>query len=846
MLNLDERRYSMRAAATMACQLHTLEADLYLELVSSLVQTFDAYIETVLRRDKVTVLLFNDYIDFRYDGQDVFIHIPWIVGTKLWIYRKKYCTTVLTGNNFKQITWEEYLPIGTLKEEFSICWLCNQQYILLSFKINDVLYMCASFFLLDHIRPRKTKEGICFNYFNNEKHLMPQDFKNPIFFEYPYRVISFLQILLRYLDMPLNYHARGTGDPAQNLQNKQQLWRGQVDAFISARTNFQSTAEDNNNPSTSNKHLENRETFSPTSEKCRFTIGSSTGLDLQTLKLMSLAPTNTWIKKHRLIDLIEEGLIDPSKVTETNRAGQQKLFSLGVCFPNWRETDPWEFMIACIDQLDIGEGRWYTVIEGYTFKQEKVWLPKSKVDLLKLVLELFSSYRLSVDVVENENKESEIELYLFPSYYVPVVSSHHNTKFKLTLYSKRFFQDVWHFVPTYFSLLSLGTPFYNRSNLPKVFQAITKMSSTILPKESLRIEGNKVIHHYATGATNSNLPGSPVHNPIYVKARVAFKQNILNDEDGIIASRQWLKNFPIVTLKYDRIYCGLFKIHTQVYGRHIEPNEEIVIFTSAKQVTKKYQHFYVEFHNGFQIIKRKLVKHDNVDRFILQNIIYDPNQETFLMKFSITYKQEVIEGDKFTTIHGQKVTATDIRESNDEIFKVDDEQVDVLLSVTSMKRMTIGEQLYGYIVERYPELTKYCFGEWQFHLDIDWSKENLDARVFNLYFMRLTNLADAVLTYTQGPLQANPVSEQNSKGNKGTFGVVICTRSLICLSKCPYFLEIFLNMSNLNNGEEHLGPDGRCVAASGITYTVMGVIDMLMKVMLTIETIINFYFVHLI
>jgi hypothetical protein len=819
------------------CELHTQEAQLYLELVMSLLQPFDKYVETILQRDKVTVLLFDEYIDVRYDGNDVFIHVPWVIGTKLWTYRKKYCRTSLTKERYKEITWEEYLPIGSLEEEFSICWLCNQHDILLSFKIDHVLYVTASFFLLDHIRPRTAANKECFNYYNNEKHIVPSNFRNSIFALYPYKIVTYSQILIRYIDQPLIYFARGTGDLKQNQQNRLQLRRGQVDTFISARTHFQSTAEDNNNPSATNKNFEGTQhTFSPLSERNRYTVAQSTIVDLRQPKIISLAPTNTWIASHRLIRRIERGLIDPSKVTETNRAGQQKLLSLGVCFPHWREDDPWTYMVRCIDELDIGEGKYVTVIEGYTFRLMKLWLPKSKYDLLQLILELFARFKLTVDIVGNEIDDSPIKYYIYPSYYVPVVSSRHNVKFKLSLYSKMFFEDCWHFIPTYFSLLSLGCPFYNRSHLAKVFQAITKMSSTILPQSALRVEGNKVIHHYADEASNSNLPGSPINNPIHVHTRAAFKQRILNDEDGDIVSSDWIKKFKMITLKYERIYCGVFKLHEQVCGKHIEPDEVIAIFTCAKTPTKKYQHIVIIEVNGFYIVKRKIIQHDIVDQFVLQNIISDSNQETFLMKFSITYVKEAIIGDKFTSIHGQKVTITEIRDPNDPIFLINGERADVLLSATSEKRMTIGEKLYGYLARTYPNTAKYCFGEKQFHLNINWYDENIDAKVYDLFFIRLSNLATDVLTFTKGPLSSNRVSGQNSKGSKGSHGIITCTKTVTNLSLCPWVLETYLDECNLDD-VKYLDHEGKCIASTSTTYTVIGAIEMLQKRTVNIITI---------
>lgn len=796
---------------SMSCTLHKDENKLYAELVFSILEPFDIFIEEFLS-DSGVVILNREYIDIRLkEDVDINIHLPWIVGTKLWYIKKKTCLD--SPVRISLDVYKTEAPPIHMRE----CWLCFNNEILLSFFINNVLYTTSVFSYFDSQRPKQNNT----NYFEKVLYKLPSDFSSHMFSNIPHRLITIVDIELNFIKTILSYGK--TMSIEQNARMKNALWRGNIDSFISKRLTFQSTKEDNNDPF--NRNIDVVNGFSGMNQSNRFNQAVE-GIPLiikqQTITLMSLTPRESYVSTPRLISKYEEGFVSPSKVTETNRAGQQKLITLGVRFPRRRSRDPWEFFLLCLTYFkELGyEMAVQSVVHGYNLKACSLELPKTKITLLKFVLYCFREFLFSVDFVENENKDSNTRYYIYPSFYVPVVSSKHNHNIKLTLFSRYFFSDVILFTPTFFSLLDRVTPFINRSHPPKTFQAITKMSQSVASQESLRITGNRVDEYYESDSLNNNLPGCSFENKIYVETNTFFRQHTENDEDSIIVSKSWCEKFRSKRFKKEKITIGDdFKILYQRKGP-LYGGEVFLVFQSSFVDLKKHVIINVtELRRGFEVRLKKITSF-NVKYYIIHDVFVE--NKFLVIMFQKVLKSSVLVGDKFTSIHGQKVTVSNILNDDHMLFKNEKgEKADALLSATCLKRMNIGELIFSYVLSCQPHMAKYCFGEYQFFIKLRFDNLCVDNEMFKIFFIKLKSHPDDVISFNAIQTAIpHPLSMQNCKGRNSSNGIVMCTKCLYCLQSSPYTFSILMSETDLHN-RKILDGNGKAVFASYTSFNVL-------------------------
>lgn len=834
---------------------HYLHRDIYekyLKTINSILYTFDDYIEFLLStRDDVSVKLCSDVVNIMVNGKDCWIHVPYVVGTKLWINKESYLNKIITLN--------DYHAMSTFNE----CWLCSN-YIPLSFTVNETLYTTYIFFFMDHIRIRRNGS----NYYNSKNYKVVDFFSNQLI-EYPYRFITYTAILVRYIKMLLLYSK--TMDLKQNKKFTSDLLSGNFDFLISKRAKYQSTAEDNND----DKRNIAGNTIS-SNRKTRIVYANSTNLRLKqsTVAVMSLAPQDAYITNHRLIFKQDQGVISPSKVTETNRTGQQKYLVCGVEFPrvDYKHCDDvmshfqtqWELLAEKMNiKLDFPQ----QCINGYTLSKFILKIPSQKFNFLRLVVAMYQEFKIAVDVVKNDldvvkndldvvkndldfknnldyvkcpttENPTSIEpprkyrrvsnsdfkditsstlLYIFPNYYTPVVPHYYNPNVKLTQFSIEYFSDTIKYYFNFFSLIDQCFPLYSFTHIPKLLQSITKSGNTVLPNISKNIKGNKVVQYFKYNCT-TNLPLMPLDDPIYLPTKVAFKQHTLNDEDGMIVSNAWASNQFIYIDKFEKVKFEGTLLIEYMNKNTIYDGDVVLKVRGIKIFGNHFMFLSYQLENDSVIFLKKKNIVDNIDYVKLISVFQ--SKDTLTITIRACSKYPVCLGDKFTSLHGQKVTITKIVPANDALLNVRGKYVDCLLSATSLKRMNIGELLFSNLMaSEYKHIIQYCYGEHSLSLKFDYNLLDMDHVIYDLFFIRLTNKPDEVLSISSLENSiTNIFSGQNTKGRNISNGQVLCTKGLLNISS-PSLLRYMLNEQDLSNRKVY-DSNGYCIYSNQSAYIV--------------------------
>lgn len=832
---------------------HNLHRDIYdkyLKTINSILYTFDDYIEFILKtRADVSVKLCSDVVNIMVNGKDCWIHVPYVVGTRLWINREAYLNKI--------ITLADYQSMSTFNE----CWLCSN-YIPLSFTVNGTLYTTYIFFYMDHIRIRKNGS----NYYNSKNYKI-SGFYSKQLIDYPYRFITYTSILVRYIKMLLLYSK--TMDLKQNKKFTSDLLSGNFDFLISKRAKYQSTAEDNND----DKRNIAGNTIS-SNRKTRIVYANSTNLRLKqsTVAVMSLAPQDAYITNHRLIFKQDQGVISPSKVTETNRTGQQKYLVCGVEFPrvDYNHCDDvmahfqtqWQVLA---ERLSIKLELPQVCIDGYTLSKIVLNIPKSKFNFLRLVLEMYKEYNIAVDVVRNDfdtnntlnqlngknvehvesienvehvEKGKSIEsgqciensksienvlngntnlLYIFPNYYTPVVPHYYNPNVKLTQFSIEYFSDTIKYYFNFFSLIDQCFPLYSFTHIPKLLQSITKSGNTVLPNISKNIRGNKVVQYFKYDCTR-NLPLMPLDDPIYLPTKVAFKQHTLNDEDGMIVSDAWASNQFIYIDKFEKVkFEGSLSIE-YMNKDTIYDGDVVLKVRGIKIFGNHFMFLSYKVENDSVIFLKKKNIVDNIDDVKLISV--SQSKDTLTITIRACSKNSISLGDKFTSLHGQKVTITKILPANHSLLNVNGKFVDCILSATSLKRMNIGELLFSNLMASpYKHIIQYCYGEHSLSLKFDYRLIDMNRIVYDLFFIRLTNRPDEVLSISSLENSiTNIFSGQNTKGRNISNGQVLCTKGLLNISS-PTLLRYMLSEQDLSNRKVY-DKNGYCIYSNQSAHIV--------------------------
>lgn len=789
--------------------------DRYWRGVSSLLEVWDSTVLKLGAEPGVTFRLEAQAVRLVYKREPTGLVVPLVHGTQLdWYYRRHGDGDVIL----------EHLATAAPPLECGFCQVvANPEQIPLTFTISNLTYTCPIFALLDPIKPRRG-DGDWFNYNASVKYSTACQFGTEfdvLGSTTTSKFIPLTKIFSNVLTEVVGYCLNDSLIPTQCEKYTKQLFSGELDRFLSKRTPFQTTKEVHNSDDSKLGDVIKGFALTHASHRYNVAAGPPEAIRQHTLSVMSLLPNQKRSKNPRLIFRDGCGIFSTGKVTETDRAGQQKLLCLGVVYPRQTACSTWEefcdeWHAATRDAISTTD---VSILWGPDLSTRQLRMPDTDSEIAHACAVLMTD-RVGLEMCRVSGPASWY-VNVNPSTLLmrpPHVQMYCTALSKLALFPTVQTLDC--------SLYSLLFPFLNRSHPPKTLQAITKGLRAACYMGDCRFTNRQ-----------TTVPGSPLFMADwFVPARVRLMQTMWNDDDGCVVSKSFSESIGASTHHYHLLGVQHFPDPGVVLwfntGRAILPGKSLLMILDAAvgdvecvknvlstQMIDGAVHVYIDNRTS-------IPDYVFVDYTIRQTRTYATVQ--------LNYRQgqpgtEL--GDKLISLHGQKMCHTQILPDNHPLF---DGWAQIVMSITSVKRLSLGEQLYSCMLEYYPDACRYAFLPFCFYV----KQEFRNQQRFTMRFMRLSQSVNGFFSVLNRDCTRTGPLGQNTRGVKGGGGISIPSQPLFLLQQLdPYSRASIVHQCDSAEQESTFDTNGNCLVESTTSTITLRLLDMLNKKRVSIKPV---------
>lgn len=658
-------------------------------------------------------------------GVDTRISFPLICGTRLWIEWLETPVAKLV-ENAARLTCRKRKPVSDQPRNIqprvwaASCVLCDNHTgpVPTTLNINGTRQFQQIYSVIDSARPRVIKgptptcQSACYINGTLIESKPLHTSANPILTTSgslaTQRVYPITQTFVKKLGRLVEWARNGSLTAKQAQLESNKLFVGNIDGVFSARAAYQSH-EDYDDSCQSRlvsgfeRNCGSRYQQLKTTTVQRFAYP---------LNLYKLIRASHHVTSNRMLHTCEEGFLAIGYVTESESAGMQYTTVLGIEFESTKTWD--EFKSA---------------IESARTESTTVGVLWSDMQVRQLQLPI----QIDEQVAALARARCDFTRFNDDLYYAAGFPATPTTSLLFSTSSQRFTPITLDYIrrilsvtiqPPNLGLIDFTIPCINSSHAPKIMQSEYHLKQAINPyaPEASRREVGKM---FLDESTTTPPLGSSILNVPTIETRCCYVVDLFNDEDGVVLSEEFASRLQSINYRTATLAArDMIGVH-QTFSKNlpIQPNDILcqveaadATLTSAYFLLKQARRGLWNVHFRREYTQRSV--------FFESVVVSARNDNTCAITITVCSYHATTVGDKLTTLHGQKCTSATVRRGIDH---------DMLISATCLKRLPLGEFIYGATVAavlagKLPrEFASACFGyEWLF-MPIDRKREFIAA-----------------------------------------------------------------------------------------------------------------------
>ena len=439
------------------------------------------------------------------------------------------------------------------------------------------------------------------------------------------------------------------------------------------------------------------------------------------LVLVKLSPKhkNGYNNSQRSLFYTEEGFLSLLYVTEGDNAG----FIYSVCggveflhpnseFLTLTLTNPKKLLnwLQAICNLREVVCESWTIVWGNTLQVlENIILPKNFTLIIHAIIQITSARQFGAwDIYRLDERILYVSLFE----YTPCVQLKYS-RFLASPITFKALIECESITPivNHCSVYDLAIPCISNGHLPKQMQAAKNIVHSHTKCKNLQKFTSVNNRHVNVFVPNSTLWGAPLQNIGVFEAATILHTSVNSTEDGLVSSEkfsQYLKSIEMTSFKFVILVKNLYSVHFPqelvVKKRKLDDSDELVAAPSeilfsvvnAKGVDFCYYFFKCTFVKDILIVSFDSKYLNSGAYKLLSRRIVEPEEglDKLIVELKFRKDRPFELGDKICSLGGQKTTLTAI----DNLI-CNQYQCDLILSLASLKRMNIGEIVFGIYVK---------------------------------------------------------------------------------------------------------------------------------------------------